>query len=172
MPAPDPCPICNQQWYCCGETMCPQPSAPPSPYAEDLRQIVREFGLEGAPQRELERYLEAEWRGGGAPVLRCDVALALLRLGRTEVAEKMLGVRVKRCPPAVPPWPPRPVARGPEEPRVTRKISPNPCAPGTGMHQRFGRVRVGMTIRRVRERGASARDVRYWIRKKWMEVSK
>jgi hypothetical protein len=27
-PAPDACGLCGQSWWCCGETMCPQPRQP------------------------------------------------------------------------------------------------------------------------------------------------
>lgn len=126
-------------------------------------------------RRDVRAYLEAEWRGGDAPVLRCDVILALLRLGRhspqhrAEV-ERLMGRPITTCPPAVPPWPPKPVARD-NRPRVVKRAMPNPCAPSSEAHRKFNTIRVGMTVDQLAARGITRRDVRVWGQRGWLEIS-
>lgn len=126
--------------------------------------------LSAAPESlhgDLRRYFEAEWRGGDAQVLACDVALALLRLGHRRAAQKILGIEIKVCPPAVPPWRPLPVARAKRGPRVTRVGSP-PLTKHT--LARFKRIRVGMTPDQLAAKGISKRDVRVWSARGYLEV--
>jgi len=125
--------------------------------------------LPGAVRGDLQRYFEAEWRGGDAQVLRCDVILALLRLGHRDHVESLLGKPITVLPPAVPPWPPKPVAREVEP--VVRRVGPSNLLPVSRSQDRFRKVRVGMTESQLRSRGITKRDVRYWTSKKILEMS-
>lgn len=117
----------------------------------------------------LTRYFEAEWRGGDAQVQRCDVILALLRLGHRKAAEQLLGKPVTVCPPWVPPRSPAPVAKL-QGPRV-RRVGRNPCLPTTDAFQRFRQIRVGMTQDQLESRGITKRDIRLWRRAGHLEIA-
>src|SRR5271154_4235756 len=74
-------------------------------------------------RQKIAIYIEAE----KLPIehmTRTDIALALLRINSTEslaAAEGIMGVKVKRLPPAIPPWPPLPVAtRAKPVPRIVQ----------------------------------------------------
>jgi hypothetical protein len=106
---------------------------------------------------------------------RADTVLALLRIGTPDAlreAELIVGKPIHRCPPAIPPWPPKPIQRKLAEPRVVRKADPNPCLPATDAHRRFGKIKVGMTLHDLLERGLSRRDIRVWIKRGVLEVSR
>lgn len=121
---------------------------------------------------QVQEYLRANGISGA--VLQCDVALALLRIGTSEaleLAQSKLGVRITRCPPAVPPWPPKPIPQAPREPRVTKRVEGNPCVPSSDMHRRFARVRVGMTVQQVIDKGATRRDLRVWRERGYLEIA-
>lgn len=103
-----------------------------------------------------------------------DVVLALLRLNEVAWAERVWGRAVTRCPPGIPPWPPKPVRRAAAAPKVASKASPNPCLNGTALRSRFDLIRVGMTLPQLVALGLSRRDVRYLTnlgRLKWTETS-
>jgi hypothetical protein len=96
---------------------------------------------------------------------RVDVILALLTINTTEalrVASHLGGFSIKKCPPAVPLWPPAPV-QGARLPRITR-VEKNPCLPTTGAFQRFRQIRRGMTRTQLLGRGLTTRDLRLWER--------
>lgn len=123
--------------------------------------------------RDLEAKLQKYWaevkvRGPG----RADTVLALLRIGTREAlseAELIVGKPITRCPPAVPPWPPKP-ARS-EEHRVVVRVERNPCLPTTDAFQRFKKIRVGMTEPQVLRRGVTKRDIRRWSKSRAIELS-
>lgn len=97
---------------------------------------------------------------------KADVVLALLRINTPEAlqaASGLVGKPITVCPAAIPPWPPRPVQRAPQE-RVVAKADENPCAPSSDMHRRFALVRVGMTVEALQKKGISRRDLRCWTR--------
>lgn len=137
-----------------------------------MRMPADSFGLRGRPLRDLQRYLEAEWRGGDAPVMRADAILALLRLGHLREAESLLGKPITRCPSGVPKWPPDPIPDRFRKPVVTRVAKPNPCAPRSDAHRRFAQVRVGLTRDQLTGRGIDRRDIRVWTQRGWMEMGK
>lgn len=135
-------------------------------------QLPRGLHLRATTYRDVERYLAAEWRGGDAEVMRCDVVLALLRLGHLQEAEELAGVKIKRCPSGVPRWPPDPIPAKFRRPVVTRVTKPNPCAPRSDAHRRFAQVRVGLSREQLAGRGITQRDVRVWTRRGWMEMGR
>jgi hypothetical protein len=97
-------------------------------------------------------------------VCKADVILALLRMGRRPEAEELLGKPITVCPPAVPPWPPKPVekprARGP----VVSKVKRNPFTLGTKAHEKYNRIQVGMTRNQVISKGITYQQVYHWRR--------
>lgn len=132
---------------------------PDVPLTRDLRASVR-------------RYLESVWQGGSAPVQRCDVILALLRVGTADArsaAEQIVGRPITTCPPAVPPRRPLPVARQSEVPRV-RRVDRDPPVMASSARERFGLIKVGMTVDQMLSRGVTRRDIRYWTKKGYLEV--
>lgn len=102
-----------------------------------------------------------EYFGHHEGTCAADVVVALLRLNELGAAELMLGRPVTRCPPGIPPWPPKPARREAAQPRVA-SVAANPCRPSTPAHQRYRLVRVGMTQDQLKSRGLSRRDVRLW----------
>lgn len=128
--------------------------------------------LSSGIQRDLQRYFAAEWRDAGVPILKCDVVLALLRIGTPEAraeAEAIVGKPITVCPPHVPPWPPDPMPAKHRVPRVMRRGSAEGL---TGdMLRRFQQVRVGMTLPQLLARGITKRDVRVWCQRNLLEVS-
>ena len=128
--------------------------------AELSRQIVADVPLE--LQLELSRYFN-DCNVRADKVHRADVVLALLRINSDEAlrsAEKLLGKPITVCPPAVPPWPPKPPA-GSTEPRVTR-VGPNPCTEGGTAWHRYKKIRIGMTKKSLASRGITTRDLCVW----------
>lgn len=111
-------------------------------------------------------YLEAHGLTVGT-ASRADLILALLRINTPEAlgeAQELAGCAIRRCPPAVPPWPPKPIQQAPEnsEPKVRWVAKDNPCLQSTPAWSRFTRIRVGMTREHLRQRGVTARDLRRW----------
>lgn len=97
-------------------------------------------------------------------LLPVDVVLMLLRIGSPEALEhvtKITGHPITHCPPAVPPWPPKPVAKTKRGPILVR-VEANAYPRQTSMHDRFAKVRLGMTREQLLTRGVTARDIRYW----------
>lgn len=118
----------------------------PSPAREAVAEYLRVLGLEEPS--------------------RADLVLALLRVNTPQslaAAEGIVGRPVTRCPPSIPPWPPKPVAKAPRAPTV-RKVARNPCLPTTPAFQRYREVRVGMTRDQLLARGITHRDLRKWAR--------
>lgn len=103
--------------------------------------------------------------------LQCDVALALLRINTPESlveAEELLGVKITRLPPAIPPWPPR---RAEVEKKVrVKRVGRSPYEPGSRADQRFRQVRTGMTADQLAARGVSRRDVQQWTARGVLEL--
>lgn len=108
-------------------------------------------------------------------MLRVDLAVALIRIDTAEArmfAQELTGCAITVCPPAVPPWPPKPVAPRHKGLRVSAVAEDNPCRPSTDAHRRFALVRVGMTKEQLKARGVTQRDVERWCKKRWMEMSR
>lgn len=104
--------------------------------------------------------------------LTVDIVLALLRINTPESlarASKLAGIEITKCPPAVPPWPPKPVAARAVV-KVVR-VGRNPCLPTTGAFQKFRMVRVGMTREQLKKRGLDNRDIRQWTNQGHIEWS-
>lgn len=107
-------------------------------------------------------------------LLRVDLVLILLRLAddkghndfvrymALERIGELTGRAITRCPSAMPPWPPKPVARHPV--KVVTKVEPNECYGNTDMHKRYGVVRVGMTREQLLAHGATVRDISLWVK--------
>lgn len=96
--------------------------------------------------------------------LAVDLALVLLRIGGDEAlrcVQELTGRVITKCPTAMPPWPPKPVAGAPRGPVVT-KVAPNPCA-ASPMQARYDILKVGMSRSQLLARGVTARDIRYWV---------
>lgn len=97
-------------------------------------------------------------------LLKVDIVLALLQENTPEsiqAAEDLAGIRITRCPPAVPPWPPHPVRRSDGEPRVksVRKVQVKTLR----VRQQFAEVKVGRTVREIVSRGVDKRHIRKWV---------
>lgn len=109
-------------------------------------------------------------------ITRVDVALALLKLNTRSAiksAEQILGVPIRQCPPAVPPWPPKAVVvREGKALRVTKVAHPNPCYPGRDTHRRFALVRKGMTEEQLLAKGITRRDIADWTRRGYVEMER
>lgn len=101
-------------------------------------------------------------------VCQADVVLALLRLGDREAAERALGRPIERCPPAVPPWPPRPAPRAPAAAQVS-SVQLNPCIPTTDAWRRYRLVGLNMTEQQLLSRGVTRRDLTRWTRLGYIE---
>jgi len=95
---------------------------------------------------------------------RTDVALALLRINSVaslKAAEQLMGIRITKCPPCIPPWPPLPVKT-----RATKKVlrvnyTKTPRAPAD---RRFRLIKPNMTVEQLLKRGVTHRDIRRWSR--------
>ena len=96
-----------------------------------------------------------------------SIGLALLRMHNREAAEEVLGVKIKMCPPAVPPRVPLPVRRE-REPQVLWFATGNPC--GGTMRERYSKLRVGMTLSQLLTRGITKRDIRVWQQRGMLEM--
>lgn len=133
--------------------------------------LPADLRLPALVRHELGEYFAAEWRASPAvPILRCDVILALLRLGHRRDAERLMGREITVCPPAIPPWPPRPVARD-RGPTVAKVQSPNPCAEWSDAHRRFALIRAGSTVESLLAKGITKRDLHVWQQRGWMEIT-
>lgn len=123
------------------------------------------------PDRTIIEYCRAEGITIGT---QADMVLALLRINTLESLQKvteLTGVEVKRCPPAVPPWPPtKPAVASPDRIRKLKKR--NPCVESTDAHRRFAVLREGMTVEAAMTRGVTTRDLRVWKSRGYLEVSK
>ncbi len=104
-------------------------------------------------------------------LLRVDAVLILLRIAdsnatlREQALERvaeLTGKAITRCPSAMPPWPPRPVARHPVQVVATARA--NDCSENTDMHRRYDIVKVGMTREQLLSRGVTVRDISVWVR--------
>lgn len=98
--------------------------------------------------------------------MRADRVLELLRDGSREAldeAEKILGKKITKCPPCIPPWPPKPL---PDRPKVLKVVTKNECNhfPGSDAHGRFQSVRIGMTRERLIAAGVLPRDILKWTK--------
>ena len=104
--------------------------------------------------------------------LRVDVVVMLLRIGTEEAlghVTALTGKPITRCPSAMPPWPPKPVAASAgHSPKVQWVIDENPCSEGTAMRGRFEQLRVGRTREQLLARGITARDLCYWQKKNFI----
>lgn len=133
----------------------------------------------GVADGDRQRVLESMGRECAAidweKITKVDVALALLRVNTRSAiksAEEILGVPIRQCPPAVPPWPPKAVARNEEFVSRVRKVAhPNPCYPGRDAHRRFALVREGMTEKQLLAKGVTRRDLADWMRKGYVEMT-
>ncbi len=98
---------------------------------------------------------------------RVDEVLALLRINTPESlaeAERAVGRPVTRCPPAIPPWPPKPVSAKPRAP-VVQRVLPSPS-------KKQQMVKPGWTEEQIVQRvGATRRDVRHWIKQGYLVVA-
>lgn len=110
-------------------------------------------------------------------VLRVDRVLALLRIntaGSLALVEELLGRPITVCPPAVPPWPPKPVSNAPRAAtvlrvRVPKKVQRNGQGLPAGSISAKSRknlksIRRGMTKGQLHAIGISERDVKRWTR--------
>jgi hypothetical protein len=136
---------------------------------------LKQYELNPTCRRAVEEYLTAQ---GVQDPLRVDVVLALLRVSHSvpearREAERIMGKPITVCPPHVPPWPPREpeVPSKLRSPRVTKVLSPNPCAPKSDAYRRFALIRVGQTLDYLAGKGITKRDVRVWQEREWLEVA-
>ena len=131
-------------------------------YPERLLPLIRDVGA------ELQCLLSEYFNDGNVPLSRldrADLVLALLRINTPkalECAAKVLGRPITICPPAVPPWPPLPVARQ-RTPKVS-KVGQNPYEPGGDPWCRFNKVKVGSSRRELLNRGVTKRDLSIWLK--------
>ena len=130
--------------------------------------MVQDFSRDWSAELQLaaSAYM-ADHRLEPAQMLRVDVVLMLLRIGtgaaRLE-AQALAGLPITHCPAAIPPWPPRPVAKRVKEPVVVSFTGPGLHA-GTAMAERYRQVKRGMTKEQLLARGCTQRDIRYWCAK-------
>lgn len=96
---------------------------------------------------------------------QADVVLELLRCGDIDLVEEIMGRPITRCPPAVPPWPPKPVARRSAPERRVDFVGVNSNLPNSKLFRDFSILRRGMTESQILARGISRRDLRHWIKK-------
>lgn len=101
------------------------------------------------------------------PHYNCDVVLSLLNTNTPKSlakVEKIIGRPITYCPPAVPPWPPKPVI-------IVSKPKVRKVQPGTQC-KKLDQVRIGWTLDQIIERlGVTRRDVKHWIKRRYLEVS-
>jgi len=105
----------------------------------------------------------AEHKIEARTLLPVDAILMLLRIGTKEALEhvqELTGKPIQKCPAAVPPWPPKPVARS-TGPRLAF-IAPNPCMVSTDMHRRYDLLKIGFSKEQLLARGIQMRDLRVW----------
>lgn len=108
--------------------------------------------------------------GEGSGLCQADLAVALLRVGTPEAldhVQDVLGLRITRCPTAVPPRVPKPVRREATGPTLSL-VTDNPCSPRTDAHRRYALVRVGMTREKLLARGVTVRDLKVWANRGWI----
>jgi hypothetical protein len=100
--------------------------------------------------------------------LRADMVLALLRINTEDSlaeAEKLMGKKITVCPPAVPPWPPKPVQT--KKMPTVAKLKDGV----THVSEEFSYVRVGRTREQILARGVTARNLDYWTQRGDIEWS-
>jgi hypothetical protein len=113
---------------------------------------------------------------------QADVVLALLRVNKPETlrgAEKLVGRRIVRCPPALVRLASgniksSPGALDPDYRRV-KYIQPTEmrrdALPGTPLHAKLNRhCKPGVTVKSLLSRGLNRRDIRTAERKGWLEL--
>lgn len=112
---------------------------------------------------------------------RTDLALVLLRVAdgaaddfvRREALGRfaeLTGRAITKCPSAMPPWPPKPVAGRPRGMVFTRVVQPYPGHKNTDMARRYSSLKVGMTQEQAMAHGITARDIRVWKDKGHVEL--
>lgn len=99
---------------------------------------------------------------------QADVVLGLLHIGTPEsmdMVAEIMGKPITRCPPAVPPWPPKPVVKKDRSERRLAFVGENLNLPTSKLFQDFRLLKKGMTEVEIRARGISLRDLRHWAKK-------
>lgn len=143
-------------------------------YARRVRRLGQQ--ARAALAEDLELHLPA--RGGLVPALEgaglcsADVVLVLLRRNLLQQASMVAGTPVRRYRPHVPPHPPlqvRAAKRSGDDRLITAVQRPCPAKAGPAT-QRYGLLRRRMSVRAALARGVRRRDLRYWIKRQWVEV--
>lgn len=116
-------------------------------------------------------------------LMRVDLVLILLRLAdaaapgsgvREDYLERiaeLTGKAITKCPTAMPPWPPKPVDRPPKGTTLAKAASPYPCSKSSDMARRYSLLKVGMTVEQIMAKGVTARDLRHWKNKGFIELT-
>lgn len=132
------------------------------------RQIVKRLGVKPS-RRGLIYDLEVR------DICSADVVLTLLRLESREsrrAAEYVMGKPITVCLPAVPRWPPAKVRRTRTNRDAIRFVvylkQPNPRRPGSVANEKYALAEVGVSVAELYRRGVRKRDVRSWLRRKWI----
>jgi hypothetical protein len=94
---------------------------------------------------------------------RADLVLAYLRINTPlalDRAQQIMGKPITRCPPAIPPWPPKPVQKK-QVPIVARVDQSRFSWTVRTSHRK---IKPGMTRDQLRTNGLSSRDILDWTR--------
>lgn len=118
---------------------------------------------------QLVRYFEFHRIDPGSAT-SADTVLAYLRINTPlslRYAEKIMGKKITVCPAAVPPWPPKPVAKKPRD-AVVASVKYRPAKNGKELPrktvEKFSLVKKGMTKNNLMAKGLSKRDVTRWTK--------
>ena len=120
-------------------------------------------------------------RGTLAPLFRksklgqADLVLCLLRFGdkqSLDFVERLVGRPIKYGPSFRLTYPKNgtPTSRVDTSPRVTFVVPNNPRLGSTKAHDRFQEIKVGRTVKQLRARGVTRRDINKAVRRGWIQL--
>lgn len=123
---------------------------------------------------EIRSVLSDYFDSNGMPMdqlVPVDIVLGLLRIGTPEArdtAQRISGVDIQVLPAVKPPWPPKPVSRGPTDVLVRKTEGAYPKH--SRVFARYSLLRVGMTRDKILAKGITTRDLSDWKRMGFIEM--
>ncbi len=147
---------------------------PPAIAEEMLRDLSPRGVRPRLKQRRIANYhLTTSERVARLQLYQSDCVLSLLRLGHRRWVEKLIGHKIRKCPPCLrPSGPPidEPDNDSPDQRTISWIIGRNPKTTWASK-ARFALLRVGMTVEQYRSRGGRRRDLRGYLKKGWIRMN-